>query len=133
MLQVLFKSCIMPCNACSELKLLIKRVKDVQFVVCLHIHPLADNTMNSKFFIMNSAFTLLIIQIFCSLYRQRVSVYLMYSVKKIWCNQFANCGINVWECLNYMVKWRWLEFLKHSWSKNLVFHLLADKLNWIFL
>ena len=41
---------------CVELRLLIKRVKDFQFVVCLHIHPFAGNTINSKFFIMNKCF-----------------------------------------------------------------------------
>ena len=53
----------------------IKRVKNFHFVVCLHIHPLAGDTMNSKFFIMNSAFASFIIHISCSLCRQRVDVY----------------------------------------------------------
>ena len=42
-------------HECSELRLHIKKVSlYFQFVVCLHIHPLAGDIMNSKLFLMHS-------------------------------------------------------------------------------
>ena len=40
---------------CSEFRLRIKRVNIFQFVVCLQIHPLAGDVMNSRLFLMHSA------------------------------------------------------------------------------
>ena len=42
-------------NPGSELRLYIKSVRDLKFLFCLHIHALANRTMNPKFSIMNSA------------------------------------------------------------------------------
>ena len=39
----------------SELRLHIKRVSYFQFVVCLQIHPLTGDIVNSKLFLMDSA------------------------------------------------------------------------------
>ena len=68
---------------CSELRLHMKRVSCFQFVVCLQIHPLAGNIINSKLFLMHSAslpVASCITQISRSLYRQRVGVFVNKSL-----------------------------------------------------
>ena len=44
------KSCIAPCNAVNSDCIL--KVSYFQFVVCLQIHPLAGDIINSKLFLM---------------------------------------------------------------------------------
>ena len=48
-----FKSSIAPCNAVNSDYTFIKRVSYVHFVVCLQIHPLDGDIMNSKLFLMH--------------------------------------------------------------------------------
>ena len=71
-------SCVRRVLQCSELKLHVKKVSYIQFVVCLQIHARAGDIMSSKLFLMHPAslhFASCFIQISHSLYRQRVGVF----------------------------------------------------------
>ena len=58
-----------------ELRLNIKRVRDLKFVVCLQIHALAGCKMNEKLSILHEAKLSAVLTISSSFYSQRVRVF----------------------------------------------------------